>query len=163
VGGYVSGADGCCCWLVVSWQPMAVKNLQGESIVPAARGIVTTDRYPKIRSAVVGNGRIVGIAKGAGMIEPNMATMLVYILTDLDIPRETLRSMLPEAVGRSFNCISVDSDESTSDTVVLISSGKVPLPPAQLPDFQAALTQVQSRSVIPAQECIQNRVIQVPN
>ena len=72
--------------------------MQSESIIPAAAGIITTDRYPKIRSADVGGGRIVGIAKGAGMIEPNLATMLVYILTDLNIPRETLRSWLPDGM-----------------------------------------------------------------
>jgi glutamate N-acetyltransferase / amino-acid N-acetyltransferase len=58
-------------------------------------------------------------------IEPNMATMLVYILTDLAIPREHLQSTLKDKVDISFNCISVDSDTSTSDTVVLVSSGKV--------------------------------------
>jgi glutamate N-acetyltransferase/amino-acid N-acetyltransferase len=76
----------------------------------------------------VGNGSIVGIAKGAGMIEPNMATMLVYLLTDLAIPRATLRRLLPAAVDPTFNCISIDSDTSTSDTVVLASSGAAPCP-----------------------------------
>lgn len=106
--------------------PQAVASLTGSSILPAAEGIVTTDLYPKIRRAQVGEGSIVAIAKGAGMIEPNMATMLVYILTDIAVPRAELRPMLARAVDASFNAISVDSDTSTSDTVVALSSGRVP-------------------------------------
>jgi len=106
--------------------PQAVSALAGESILAAAEGIVTTDLYPKIRRAQVGAGSIVAIAKGAGMIEPNLATMLVYILTDIAVPRAELRPMLARAVDASFNAISVDSDTSTSDTVVALSSGSVP-------------------------------------
>jgi glutamate N-acetyltransferase/amino-acid N-acetyltransferase len=110
--------------------PRAVAALQPRSILPAAEGIVTTDLYPKIRRAEVGEGTIVGIAKGAGMIEPNLATMLVYVLTDLDLTREALRAALDEAVSGSFNSITVDSDTSTSDTVVLVSSRRRPAPEA---------------------------------
>ncbi len=106
--------------------PQAVSALTNDSIMPAAEGIVTTDLYPKIRRATVGAGSIVGIAKGAGMIEPNMATMLVYILTDIAVPRSELRPMLARAVDASFNAISIDSDTSTSDTVVALSSARVP-------------------------------------
>ncbi|MCX6955791.1 MAG: bifunctional ornithine acetyltransferase/N-acetylglutamate synthase [Verrucomicrobia bacterium] len=106
--------------------PQAVSSLAAGSILPAAEGIVTTDLYPKIRRADVGGGCIVGIAKGAGMIEPNLATMLVYILTDLAIPRGELRAMLARVLDASFNAISIDSDTSTSDTVALLSSGRVP-------------------------------------
>ena len=120
--------------------PQTSATLTNESILPAAEGIVTTDLYPKIRRANVGAGSIVGIAKGAGMIEPNMATMLVYVLTDLNVPRAELRAALQRAVEKSFNTISVDSDTSTSDTVALISSGRVPCP--DLVAFEAALTQV---------------------
>jgi glutamate N-acetyltransferase/amino-acid N-acetyltransferase len=74
------------------------------------------------------------------MIEPNLATMLVYILTDLAVPRATLRAMLARAVEPSFNSISVDSDTSTSDTVLLASSGAVPC--VDLEGFEAALTTV---------------------
>jgi len=105
--------------------PQAVGALAAGSILPAAEGIVTTDLYPKIRRASLGGGSIVGIAKGAGMIEPNMATMLVYVLTDIAVPRATLRASLTRAVNASFNTISVDSDTSTSDTVALVSSGRV--------------------------------------
>jgi glutamate N-acetyltransferase/amino-acid N-acetyltransferase len=106
--------------------PGAAAALSADSVLPAAEGIVTTDLYPKIRSASVGDGRIVGIAKGAGMIEPNLATMLVYLLTDVAVPRATLRTLLTRSVNATFNRISIDSDTSTSDTVALVSSGQVP-------------------------------------
>ncbi len=120
--------------------PAAASALTASSILPAAEGIVTTDLYPKIRRMDLLGGSIVGIAKGAGMIEPNLATMLVYIFTDLAVPRADLRAMLARAVDPSFNSISIDSDTSTSDTVVLISSGKVPCP--DLAAFEKALHQV---------------------
>jgi glutamate N-acetyltransferase/amino-acid N-acetyltransferase len=109
--------------------PRAAAALQGRSVLPAAEGIMTTDLYPKIRRTSVGGGSIVGIAKGAGMIEPDLATMLVYLVTDLDVPRAALRTALDGAVERSFDDISVDSDTSTSDTVVLLSSRRRPAPP----------------------------------
>jgi len=111
---------------MVAALPQAVAALAPGSISPAAEGIVTTDLYPKIRRATIGPGSIVGIAKGAGMIEPNLATMLVYLLTDIAIPRRELRAMLARAVDASFNAISIDSDTSTSDTVALVSSGREP-------------------------------------
>lgn len=120
--------------------PAAAAALAGGSVLPAAEGIVTTDLYPKVRRATVGAGSIVGIAKGAGMVEPNLATMLVYLLTDLAVPRAELRALLAQAVDPSFNAISIDSDTSTSDTVALISSGRVPCPDRGA--FAAALTQV---------------------
>ncbi|HEX9050063.1 MAG TPA: bifunctional ornithine acetyltransferase/N-acetylglutamate synthase [Anaeromyxobacter sp.] len=120
--------------------PAAGAALAGGSALPAAEAIMTTDLYPKIRRAAVGEGSVVGIAKGAGMIEPNLATMLVYLLTDVDVPRAALRAALDEAVEASFNCISVDSDTSTSDTVALVSSRRRPPPPAGA--FGAALARV---------------------
>jgi glutamate N-acetyltransferase/amino-acid N-acetyltransferase len=122
---------------MVAALPKAREALAGGSIMPAAEGIVTTDLFPKVRSAALGGGRIVGIAKGAGMIEPNLATMLVYVLTDLVVPREELRAMLARVAGETFNRISVDSDTSTSDTLVLVSSGRVPC--TDLAAFEAAL------------------------
>jgi len=117
--------------------PSAVASLQADSILPAAEGIVTTDLYPKVRRAAVGGGSVVGIAKGAGMIEPDLATMLVYLLTDVAVRRDTLRDVLRDAVDATFNCLSVDSDTSTSDTVVLLSSGQAGTAPASA--FAAAL------------------------
>ena len=114
---------------------------------------MTTDLYPKARSAQIdlGNGRtgtITGIAKGAGMIEPNLATMLVFILTDIKgIDQASLQHSLREAVNGpgSFNRISVDSDQSTSDTVMLMSSEQLEMDASLMPTFQAALTQVCSQ------------------
>ncbi len=120
--------------------PRAVAALAPGSVMPAAEGIVTTDLYPKVRRADLGGGSIVGIAKGAGMIEPNLATMLVYILTDLAVPRAALRAMLARAVNPTFNAISIDSDTSTSDTVVLASSGLAPCPDHAA--FEKGLTDV---------------------
>lgn len=121
--------------------PGAVAALQGESVLPAAEGIMTTDLYPKVRRAgLPGGASIVGIAKGAGMVEPNLATMLVYLLTDAAVPRQVLRSALAEAVAPSFNAISVDSDTSTSDTVALLASGAAG--PVEEAAFRAALTRV---------------------
>lgn len=120
--------------------PATMEKLEATSILPAAEGIVTTDLYPKVRRAAVGAGSIVGIAKGAGMIEPNLATMLVYILTDVAVPRAQLRAILGRVIGPSFNSISVDSDTSTSDTVAVLSSGRVPC--GDLAAFEAALLTV---------------------
>jgi glutamate N-acetyltransferase/amino-acid N-acetyltransferase len=87
---------------------------------------MTTDRFPKVRSKTLSNGaRIVGIAKGAGMIEPNMATMLSYILTDATVAKADLQRILSSTVDETYNCLSIDGDESTSDTVVCVASNQV--------------------------------------
>jgi glutamate N-acetyltransferase / amino-acid N-acetyltransferase len=125
---------------IVAALPQAVATLSNRSVMPAAEGIVTTDLYPKVRRVDLSGGSIVGIAKGAGMIEPNLATMLVYILTDLNVPREVLRGMLSRVVQPSFNSISIDSDTSTSDTVALLSSRRVPCDDHAA--FERALNQV---------------------
>ncbi len=121
--------------------PAAAGALQRESILPAADGIMTTDLYPKVRRFdLPGGASIVGIAKGAGMIEPNLATMLVYLLTDAAVDRAELRAALAEAVEGSFNAISIDSDTSTSDTVVALASGAAG--PVDRAAFRAGLAQV---------------------
>jgi glutamate N-acetyltransferase/amino-acid N-acetyltransferase len=125
---------------MVSALPRAIDVLSAASVLPAAEGIVTTDLYPKVRRADLGGGSIVGIAKGAGMIEPNLATLLVYVLTDLAVPRQELQKMLSSAMRSSFNSMSIDSDTSTSDTVALLSSGRVPCP--DLGAFEAGLERV---------------------
>ncbi len=88
-----------------------------------ARSIMTTDSRPKWVSAKVGNATLLGIAKGAGMIEPNMATMLCYFVTDAAITSDELQAMLARVVNQSFNRISIDTDTSTSDTVVILANG----------------------------------------
>mmetsp|Transcript_43035 Transcript_43035/g.84587 ORF Transcript_43035/g.84587 Transcript_43035/m.84587 type:complete len:495 (-) Transcript_43035:91-1575(-) len=118
----------------------------GGDAFTAARAIMTTDRYPKLRSRTLrGGARVVGIAKGAGMIEPNMATMLSYIFTDAaGVDKATLQSVLARAVDASYNSISVDGDESTSDTVAILSSSRVPLAdgPEGLAEFEEAVREV---------------------
>ncbi|MDA4845839.1 bifunctional glutamate N-acetyltransferase/amino-acid acetyltransferase ArgJ [Hoeflea poritis] len=93
----------------------------------AARAIMTTDTYPKVatRMATIGGAqvRINGIAKGAGMIAPDMATMLSFVVTDADIGSAALQALLSEGVEGTFNAITVDSDTSTSDTVMLFATG----------------------------------------
>ena len=93
----------------------------------AARAIMTTDTYPKALSRTVSiAGRevtLVGIAKGAGMIAPDMATMLSFVATDAAVPAPILRTMLRGAVDRSYNKITIDSDTSTSDTVLAFATG----------------------------------------
>jgi glutamate N-acetyltransferase/amino-acid N-acetyltransferase len=120
--------------------PGAVAALQARSVLPAADAIRTTDLYAKVRRAAVGGGSVVGVAKGAGMIEPNLATMLVFLLTDLDVPREALRAALDVAVEASFQNVTVDSDTSTSDTVALVASRTRSAPPRAA--FEEALVQV---------------------
>lgn len=110
---------------MINAMPAAAATLQDESFLPVARGIMTTDRYPKVSAASLpGGARIVGVAKGAGMVQPNMATMLCYLVTDADLPieRAEFQAMLKKAVQGSLNSISVDGDESTSDTTILLSS-----------------------------------------
>jgi glutamate N-acetyltransferase / amino-acid N-acetyltransferase len=98
-------------------------ELRPNNLEFAARAIMTTDMYPKYISRQVGSAVVAGIAKGAGMIEPNMATMLAYIMTDADLPSQVMGPMLRRVVDRSFNAISIDTDTSTSDTVVLMANG----------------------------------------
>ncbi|MFO7259826.1 MAG: bifunctional glutamate N-acetyltransferase/amino-acid acetyltransferase ArgJ [bacterium] len=97
-------------------------ELQSDPLV-AARAIMTTDRVPKALSLSVGNATLSAVGKGAGMIAPNMATMLVYIFTDAELPPGAADPLLRAAVADSFNMLSVDTDTSTSDTCVLMANG----------------------------------------
>lgn len=97
-------------------------DLQDDPMV-GAEGIMTTDTHPKALSTSVGDATITWVAKGSGMIEPNMATMLAYIFTDARIDATTLDRMLRTAVDRSFNMLSVDTDTSTSDTCAILANG----------------------------------------
>jgi glutamate N-acetyltransferase/amino-acid N-acetyltransferase len=115
-------------------------DLKPNNLELAAEAIMTTDRWPKFTSRRVGNATVAGIAKGAGMIEPNMATMLVYLMTDAELPRQSLKPMLKRVVDRTFNAISIDTDTSTSDTVVLMANGIAG--PVKSAAFEAALLEV---------------------
>ena len=97
-------------------------DLQDDPMV-GAEGIMTTDSHPKALSARVGEATITWVAKGSGMIEPNMATMLAYIFTDAAFDAPTLDRLLRTAVTASFNTLSVDTDTSTSDTCAILANG----------------------------------------
>ncbi|MFN4142079.1 bifunctional glutamate N-acetyltransferase/amino-acid acetyltransferase ArgJ [Aestuariivirga sp.] len=109
----------------------ALEKLNGEARPDgwgmAAKAIMTTDTFPKAATVKVKlGGRTVtinGIAKGSGMIAPDMATMLVFLFTDAALPPKILQKLLTRSVDRSFNCITVDGDTSTSDTVLLFATG----------------------------------------
>jgi len=103
-----------------------------------AEGIMTTDTHPKALSLRVGAATITWVAKGSGMISPNMATMLAYIFTDARIEAAALDRMLRDAVHVSFNMLSVDSDTSTSDTCAMLANGLAG--PVEEKAFAAALT-----------------------
>ncbi len=120
-----------------------------ESLAAAARGIMTTDTRPKLAGRPVplsgGEVQITGMAKGAGMIAPNMATMLAVLLTDAALPPSAAQALLAEAAGATFNCISVDGHMSTNDSVLLLAngaSGTEPLAGAEREPFRAALREV---------------------
>jgi glutamate N-acetyltransferase/amino-acid N-acetyltransferase len=105
----------------------------------AARAILTTDRGPKVACVRVGDVVVCAMAKGAGMLEPNMATMLVYFFTNADLDGAELKSILFDAVERTFNSISVDSDTSTSDTVAIFSTRRASLDADARADFADAV------------------------
>jgi glutamate N-acetyltransferase/amino-acid N-acetyltransferase len=102
-------------------------NLGRATIEDVAEAIMTTDRFPKIvkKKVKMGNkvGSIVGICKGAGMIWPDMATMLCFIVTDVAVKQKTLHKVLNDAVKKSFNRITIDGDRSTNDTALIIANG----------------------------------------
>lgn len=105
-------------------------SLDKGGVADAARAIMTTDTFPKGASAVVagegGDIRIAGIAKGSGMIAPDMATMLVYVFTDATIAAPLLQQALSSGLDSTFNAITVDSDTSTSDALILAATGRSP-------------------------------------
>jgi glutamate N-acetyltransferase/amino-acid N-acetyltransferase len=91
--------------------------------VAVARAMMTTDTHPKVAEQQVGAARVVGVAKGSGMIEPDMATMLAFVFTDGGIDPVPLDRMWRRAVHETFNCLSIDTDTSTSDTAVVLANG----------------------------------------
>lgn len=113
------------------------KSLGQGNLLNLASAIMTTDSYPKLRSVRLGRGILCGVVKGAGMIEPNLATMIGLILTDVSVPRDVLREELTEVAAETFNLMSVDGDQSTSDAVLAFSSNR--LPPVSVAEFREAL------------------------
>ncbi len=131
---------------LVAALPGLQETLTDDGWEKAARGIMTTDTFPKAVTKVAQIGdaqvRITGIAKGSGMIAPDMATMLCFVFTDAKIPADALQTMLKKGVDGSFNCTTVDSDTSTSDTVLLFATGQAKHPRIPPPDVAAARNRV---------------------
>lgn len=113
---------------IVAGLPASVANLQEDNWLNAAQAIMTTDIVAKGASRKIRLGgkavTVTGIAKGSGMIHPNMATMLGFIATDAAISQSALDAMIQHAVNRSFNCITVDGDTSTNDSLILVATGQ---------------------------------------
>ncbi len=114
-------------------------KLRPGALDDVARAILTTDRGPKVGSVRIGDLVVCAMAKGAGMLEPNMATMLVYFFTNADLDGPQLHAILTDATERTFNSLTVDSDTSTSDTVAIFSTRKVALDEAGREDFRDAI------------------------
>jgi len=112
---------------MVAALPAALAGLSADGWADAAQGIMTTDTVPKLSSVSITTGggtyRVTGIAKGAGMIKPDMATMLAFIATDASVEHGALQALTRELADRSFNRITIDGDTSTNDSCVLIASG----------------------------------------
>jgi len=106
---------------------VASRSASQRGVLAFSKAIMTTDTRPKIASASLRSGTktitVLGLAKGAGMIHPQLATMLVYLFTDVKASPGQLRTLLREACDQSFNCMSIDGDTSTNDTVLLLASG----------------------------------------
>ncbi len=129
--------------------PAAVRDLREDGWADAAAAMMTTDTVPKMASVRMHLEECIvtvcGIAKGAGMIAPDMATMLGFVATDVRIDPDPLEKCLRDAVDRSFNCITVDGDTSTNDTVLLLANGAAcerALSPGEVTSFQAGLNAV---------------------
>ncbi|MDZ7642291.1 MAG: bifunctional glutamate N-acetyltransferase/amino-acid acetyltransferase ArgJ [Desulfurivibrio sp.] len=128
-----------------------VAESEGDGLEAVARAMMTTDTVPKLAARSCSSDgletRLVGLAKGAGMIMPDMATMLAFILTDAAVEPALLRRMLRRAVDKSFNRITVDGDTSTNDTVLLLANGRAGAPPlvegsAEQQEFQTKLEEL---------------------
>jgi glutamate N-acetyltransferase/amino-acid N-acetyltransferase len=114
----------------------------GTSADDVARGIMTTDTVPKVAHANVAgsNARVVGVAKGVGMIEPNMATLITLMFTDAEVTAADLDRIFRSVIGHTFNCVSVDTDTSTSDTAIILANGAAGV--VDLGAFENALHEV---------------------
>ena len=115
---------------------------QGTSADDVARGIMTTDTVSKVAECVVAGStaRVVGVAKGVGMIEPNMATLITMMFTDAQVAPGELNSIFQRVIAQTFNCVSVDTDTSTSDTAIVLASGAAGS--VELSAFESALYEV---------------------
>jgi len=130
--------------LIINALPALIDGLSPERFTDAADAILTTDTVRKIAASEAGGFRIAGMTKGSGMISPNMATTLAYVMTDAGIPEADLAEALREAVGSSYNRLTVDGDMSTNDTLLVLANGasEVNIGSKNRAQFQAALNEV---------------------
>jgi glutamate N-acetyltransferase/amino-acid N-acetyltransferase len=117
----------------------SARELRSDAFDRASEAILTTDKRPKCASVRVGELVVSGFAKGAGMVEPNLATMLVYLFTNAAVEKAWLDAALKRCADKTFNALSVDSDTSTSDTVAVFATGDVPASGDALADLESAL------------------------
>ena len=110
--------------LILKATPKLARKLSKDGADDAARGILTTDSVPKTGIVSGSTFTLGGMAKGCGMIAPNMATMLAFLTTDAELPREKLQRILGDAADRTFNTLNVDGATSTNDTAILLASGR---------------------------------------
>ena len=112
---------------IIAGLPAALSNLKADNWLNAAEAIMTTDTQPKAASKTVTiagkSVTLTGISKGAGMIKPNMATMLGFVACDATVPQALLNDMVKQAANASFNCITIDGDTSTNDSFILVATG----------------------------------------
>ncbi|MCP3654549.1 bifunctional glutamate N-acetyltransferase/amino-acid acetyltransferase ArgJ [Herbaspirillum sp.] len=112
---------------IIAGLPQAISNLKADNWFNAAESIMTTDTQPKAasRTLTIGGKQVVmtGISKGAGMIKPNMATMLGFLAFDAKLPQALLNQLVKDAADHSFNCITIDGDTSTNDSFILMATG----------------------------------------
>jgi glutamate N-acetyltransferase/amino-acid N-acetyltransferase len=148
---------------IVNALPAALADLHEDNWLKAAQGIMTTDTRPKAASVQIDLGgarvTITGISKGAGMIKPNMATMLGYVATDAAVEAKLLRIIIERAVNRSFNRITIDGDTSTNDSCVLVATGAAKnslIDSEQHPQFAQFYTAVENIFIELAQAIIRD-------
>ena len=117
-------------------------KFENTSVEDVARGIMTTDTVHKTAEATIAgsSARVVGVAKGVGMIEPNMATLITMLFTDAEIDKASLNEIFRRVIDKTFNCVSIDTDTSTSDTAIILASGLAGSVDAV--SFESALYQV---------------------
>lgn len=132
---------------LVAGVPQAVAALGAET-EGFSRAILTTDLVNKRAEAELpGGARVVGVAKGSGMIHPNMATMFAFVMTDADVPQDELRSIWARVIERTFNQVTVDGDTSTNDMAVVFSSYRAPADAAELEDALVQVTATLAKQI----------------
>jgi glutamate N-acetyltransferase/amino-acid N-acetyltransferase len=147
---------------IVAGLPKAIQNLKPDNWFNAAEAIMTTDTQPKAASRTVDIGghkvTMTGISKGAGMIKPNMATMLGYLAIDAKVSQPVLDVLVKEAADQSFNCITIDGDTSTNDSFMLVATGagSLVVDSPDSPEYKALAAAVTELSLFLAQAIVRD-------